>query len=455
MNTLDIFEKQKFFFKTKKTLDLKFRKIQLELLESVLKKNEKKLFDAVQKDFGKSEFDSLTTELGLIYLELKYYRKNLSRLARPKRVRTNLLNLPGSSFLHYDPYGNVLVIGAWNYPLLLTLGPALAALAAGNTVVIKPSETAESTMKALREVINSNFSPEVLHVVEGDHEIASKLLEHRWDKIFFTGSSRVGKIVYEAAAKHLTPVTLELGGKSPAIVSKWADLDLAAKRIVWGKFLNGGQTCVAPDFVLVDEAIKTKLLERVVHYIKKFDYKQGASHFTRIINEKHFDRLESLLEGPHIFYSGERNRKALHFGPTVLSEVNWDHPVMQEEIFGPILPVLGYSNFESILSELSTKEKPLAAYLFTSRSKERKLFTSQYSFGGGCINDVLMHVSNKNLPFGGVGNSGMGNYHGVFGFKTFSHEKALFSKATWGEPDLKYPPYTKIKWKWIQRLFNM
>lgn len=454
MNTLEIYEKQKLFFKSRKTLDLKFRKIQLELLESVLKKNEKVLFEAVKEDFGKSEFDTFTTELGLIYSELKYYRKNLNRLAKPKRVRTNLLNLPGSSFLHYDPYGNVLVIGAWNYPLLLTLGPALAALTAGNTVVIKPSEIAQKTMQVLKEVINSNFSPEVLHVVEGDHEIASELLEHRWDKIFFTGSTRVGKIVYEAAAKHLTPVTLELGGKSPALVSKWADIDLAAKRIVWGKFLNAGQTCVAPDFVLVDEAIKTKFLERVVHYIKKFDYQAGSSHYTRIINSKHFDRLESLLEGPHIFYGGERKREELHFGPTVLSEVQWEHPVMQEEIFGPVLPVIAYSNFDQLIRELSTKEKPLAAYLFTSKSREIKQFSSQYSFGGGAINDVIMHVSNANLPFGGVGNSGMGNYHGVYGFKTFSHEKGVLSKATWGEPNIKYPPYTESKKKWVQRFFK-
>lgn len=450
---METINKQKDFFLTGKTRDLKFRKLQLELFESVLRKNENKLFQAIEKDFGKSKFDTFATELGMLYADLRYYRKNLNRLASPKRKSTNLLNLPGSSYVYKDPLGTVLIIGAWNYPYQLTLGPSIAALAAGNTVVLKPSETAPNTMKAIEELVNENFSSEVFHCEVGDQTVATKLLEEKWDKIFFTGSTRVGKIIYEAAAKHLTPVTLELGGKSPAIVTPSANLKVAAKRIVWGKFLNAGQTCVAPDYLLVHTSIEKELIGELKEALAKAKYEADKPHYTRIINSSHFERLQKLLKGQEVVYGGHANAQTLTIEPTLLKGTTWEDPIMQEEIFGPLLPILTYDSFETALKLLSEKEKPLAAYLFSSKGEEKALFTSKFTFGGGVINDVIMHLANPNLPFGGVGSSGMGNYHGVYGFNTFSHEKAVLKRATWGEPNIKYPPYSEKKLSWIKKFF--
>lgn len=454
MNFQDIIPTQRTFFESQKTKDLKFRRIQLEILRSTLKKNENLLFEAMQKDLGKSKFDTYATELSMVYSELDYYLKNLRSLARPKRVKTNLANLPGKSQIYRDPLGTVLVMAPWNYPLQLSLCPVIAALAAGNTVVLKPSEHAPHTMALLTSLINSTFSPHTFYCVQGGVEVASELLEHKWDKIFFTGSTKVGKIVYQAAAKHLTPVTLELGGKSPAIVTRNADLKTAAKRIVWGKFLNAGQTCVAPDYILVDAAVESEFLSHVTYYLKKFRYEAQSSHYTKIISSSHFERLEGLLEGEDPFYGGNRDKEALYFGPTVLRGITRNSAVMQEEIFGPILPILTYSSFQEALQGVRLEDKPLAAYLFSNRNSEKKAFLSQLSFGGGCINDVVMHLTNPSLPFGGVGPSGMGSYHGAKGFLTFSHEKSLLKRATWGEPSLKYPPYSESKLKWIKRLMS-
>ena len=455
MNIHHILHQQKVFFATHKTKNVSYRIQQLEKLKSVLQEHEEMLYEAIHQDFGKSRFDTFTTEISFILKDITYFLKNLKRLSKPRKVATNLANIPGRSRIYFEPLGNVLVIGAWNYPYQLSLSPMVAAIAAGNTCVIKPSEVAENTMVAMAKIINENFDPELLHVAQGGVEETTEILQLKFDKIFFTGSTRVGKIVYEAAAKHLTPIVLELGGKSPAIVTESADFEVTAKRIVWGKFLNGGQTCVAPDYVLVNEKIKDKFLEYLRSYILKFNYRCDSEHYTRIINEKNFDRLVQLIDPEKIYTGGNHDRSRLFIEPTILHNISWDDKMMEEEIFGPILPVLTYPYFREALTEIQSREKPLAAYLFTNNEDEKKLFTSLVSFGGGCINDVIMHLSNPHLPFGGVGNSGMGHYHGRFSFETFSHQKAVLHRKWWGEPNLKYPPYSENKLKWIKRLLGL
>ncbi len=452
MNFQDILQKQKEFFFTQKTKDLQFRKAQLKKLQEVIQNNENLLYEAIYKDFGKSKFDTFTTEISFVQNDINYFLKNLNSLAKPKKVRTNLVNQLGSSKIYSEPLGNSLVIGAWNYPYQLSLSPVVSAIAAGNTVILKPSEIAENSANAMAKIINENFSEEFLYVAEGGIEETTELLKLKFDKIFFTGSPKVGKIVYEAAAKNLTPVTLELGGKSPAIITDSADFEVAAKRIVWGKFLNAGQTCVAPDYLLVDEKIKENFLEYLKNFIKKFNYTAESEHYTKIINRRNFDRIISLIDLEKVYFGGNYDAQKLYIEPTILDIVTWNDAIMQEEIFGPVLPVLTYSFFREALLEIQKGEKPLAAYLFTKNNDEKNLFTSQISFGGGCINDVVMHLSNENLPFGGVGNSGIGNYHGKYGFEAFSHQKSVLDRATWGEPNFKYPPYSDDKMDWIKRV---
>ncbi|MEZ7927366.1 aldehyde dehydrogenase family protein, partial [Cloacibacterium sp.] len=372
--------------------------------------------------------------------------------AKPKSVLTNIVNQMGSSKIVFEPLGNCLIIGAWNYPYQLTLTPVIAAIAAGNTCMIKPSELPENTMKAMAKLINENFDAKFLYVLEGGVEETTAILKLRFDKIFFTGSPRVGKIVYKAAAEHLTPVTLELGGKSPAFVTEKADLQIAARRIVWGKFINAGQTCVAPDYLYVAEKIKAKFLKVLIEEIKKRNYTDNVDHYCKIINERNFDRLEKMIDREKVVFGGETNREKRYISPTVLDHVTCDDAVMQEEIFGPILPILTYKNLETAMQTVVEGEKPLSAYLFSNDTKEQELFTEKLSFGGGCINDTLMHLSNDRLPFGGVGNSGIGHYHGKFGFIAFSHQKAILKKSNYLEPELKYPPYSDAKLNILKKL---
>ena len=452
MNYADILQQQKTFFNTHATKDLDFRKAQLQKLKKLVKSNEKLLYDAIYQDFGKSEFETFGTEISFVYKDIDYYLKNLKSFAKPKSVLTNIVNQMGSSKIVFEPLGNCLVIGAWNYPYQLTLTPVIAAIAAGNTCVIKPSELPENTMKAMAKLINENFDPQFLYVVEGGVEETTAILKLRFDKIFFTGSPRVGKIVYKAAAEHLTPVTLELGGKSPAFVTEKADLQIAAKRIVWGKFINAGQTCVAPDYLYVAENIKAKFLKVLIEEIKKRNYTDNVDHYCKIINERNFDRLEKMIDREKVVFGGETNREKRYISPTVLDNVTWEDAVMQEEIFGPILPILTYKNLETAMQTVVEGEKPLSAYLFSNDAKEQELFTEKLSFGGGCINDTLMHLSNDRLPFGGVGNSGIGHYHGKFGFEAFSHQKAILKKSNYLEPELKYPPYSDAKLNILKKL---
>lgn len=452
MKYAEILQSQKIFFNSHKTKDLNFRKTQLKKLKNLIKKHENQLYEAIYKDFGKSEFETFGTEISFIYKDIDYYLKNLNSLAKPKKVKTNIVNQLGSSKIYREPLGNCLVIGAWNYPYQLTLTPVVAAIAAGNTCIIKPSELPENTMKAMAQLINENFDSAFLYVVEGGVEETTEILKLKFDKIFFTGSPRVGKIVYQAAAEHLTPVTLELGGKSPAFITENADLEVAARRIVWGKFINAGQTCIAPDYLYVQENIKSKFIEILLSEIKKRNYHENAEHFCKIINERNFARLEKLINREKLIFGGETHREKRYISPTVLDHVTWEDTVMQEEIFGPILPILTYKNLDEAIQKVIEGEKPLSAYIFSNNAKEQTKILEKLSFGGGCINDTLMHISNHHLPFGGVGNSGLGNYHGKFGFDAFSHQKAILDKSIYLEPELKYPPYTDGKLKILKKL---
>lgn len=452
MDYAQILKLQQEFFHAQRTKETAFRKENLLKLKSILKTNEPLLFEAIYKDFRKSEFDTYVNELNLIYREIDYFLKHLDRLSKPRKVKTGIALLPGKSYIYSEPLGCTLIIGAWNYPYALTLIPLVDAMAAGNTGMIKPSELPANVMHIMAELINTNFPPGYLYVAEGGIPETTEMLKLPYDKIFFTGSPRVGRIVYEAAAKNLTPVTLELGGKSPAIVTNSADLEVAAKRIVWGKFLNGGQTCVAPDYLVVEESVKSRLLEFIKQKLDVFNYTDGAEHYVSIINKRNFDRILRLIEPSKLFYGGAYNENTLYIQPTILDNITWNDPVMQEEIFGPVLPVLSFTDFNGMLDEIIKHEKPLAAYLFTKNRQQKTKFLNTVSFGGGCINDTLMHLTGDSLPFGGIGNSGIGHYHGDFGFQTFSHQKSILEKKSWGEPAFKYPPYSQGKLRWIKRL---
>ncbi|WP_345988037.1 aldehyde dehydrogenase [Chryseobacterium sp. Chry.R1] len=452
MDIQEISSAQKAFFKTHKTKSLKFRKMYLEKLKEIITQNEELLYKAIEKDFGKSRFDTFTTELSFVLKDIDYYIKNLKTLSKPQKVSTNLANQIGKSLIYPEPLGCILVIGAWNYPYQLSLSPLVAALAAGNCCILKPSEIAENTMEAMAKIINENFPSEYVYVYKGGINETTDLLKLRFDKIFFTGSTKVGKIVYKAAAENLTPVTLELGGKSPAIITKEANLEVSAKRIVWGKFLNAGQTCVAPDYLVVEESVKEQFLEMLRKYIKEFKYEPGSEQYTRIINQRNFQRLIQLIQKDKVYFGGNYSEEKLYIEPTILTDIEWKDPVMEEEIFGPILPVISFTHYNQMINTITELEKPLAAYLFTNNPEEKEIFKQKITFGGGCINDVVMHLSNDHLPFGGVGNSGIGHYHGKYGFETFSHQKSILERVTWGEPNIKYPPYSDKKLKWIKKL---
>lgn len=452
MDYKNIIEEQHRFFLSGKTKDIEFRTRALKKLLSLLKYNEKRLAEAVYEDFGKSGFDTYSTELSIIYTEIRFFLKKIKSLSRPVKKKTNIANFPGSFHIYREPLGCVLIIGAWNYPYQLTLVPMIDAIAAGNTCIIKPSELPEKTMKLLAELINGSFPKEYLYVAEGGVEETTALLKLPYDKIFFTGSPRVGKIVYKAAAENMIPVTLELGGKSPVVVTAKADLKTAAKRIVWGKFLNAGQTCVAPDYMYVEEGIEKEFLKLLKDRIEMSDYGPGSENYVRIINRRNFDRLQSMIDKDKIYCGGLCDPSSLYIEPTVLKGVSWEDKVMQEEIFGPLLPVLTFKNLPEAIEKIKSMEKPLASYIFSKDKKEQTLFLEEVSSGGCCINDVVMHIVNENVPFGGVGQSGTGNYHGEYGYDCFSHKKTVLHKPSSIENSIKYPPYTKWKSDIIKKL---
>jgi aldehyde dehydrogenase (NAD+) len=447
---------QRDYFKTLATRDVKFRIAQLKKLSALLKSKETELLGAIYKDFGKSAYETYLTELGMTYQEINVAIRNLSFWAAPKKVPSNLANFPSSNYIYAEPYGVCLVIGAWNYPIQLSLIPMVSAMAAGNTVIVKPSELSANVSKVLTQIVNEAFEANYLHFVEGGVAETTALLAERFDKIFFTGSVPVGRIVYQAAAKHLTPVTLELGGKSPAIVLKDCNLKLTAQRLVWGKFLNAGQTCVAPDYLLVEESIKEQLLDALRNEITtRYQFDNGLpENYVQMINDRNFERVLSLIDPLKVAIGGKYNRELRIIEPTVLDNVSWEDKVMQDEIFGPVLPIIGFKSLDEAIRKVIEGEKPLALYVFTSSNKLAKRILTEISFGGGAVNDTIMHLSNGNLPFGGVGNSGIGSYHEEAGFNAFSHQKSVLRRLSPLEIFIKYKPYTKVKMVLLRFIFE-
>jgi len=450
----ELVEAQKKFFNTNATKGIAFRIDQLKKLENLLRENEELLHQAIYEDFKKSSFENYTTEISLLYHDIREAVKNVRKWSSKKRVATNLANLPAKSYIIPEPLGTSLIIGAWNYPYQLSLAPAIAAIAAGNTVILKPSELPINTSNAMAKLINENFDPGFFRVVEGGVAETTALLDQRFDKIFFTGSIAVGKIVYQAAAKNLVPVTLELGGKSPAIITENCDLKMTVKRLIWGKFLNAGQTCIAPDYVMVHTAIKDRFLEMAKNEIEASRFEVEEDNYVQIINEAHMHRLIDLIDVHKVFVGGKYNLEARIIEPTILKDVSFDDKIMKDEIFGPILPVINYGNLDTAIAQIKSMPKPLACYVFTKDKQVKQKILNEIPFGGGAINDTIMHIANSNLGFGGVGDSGIGSYHGEHGFRTFSHYKGILEKATWIEPELKYYPHTKTKLKWIKRLIG-
>lgn len=446
---------QRTFWINNSTQEIDFRIQQLKKLKALLKTNESLLNQAIYDDFQRSAFDNYTNELGLLYREIDHTIKNIKTWAKRKRAKTNWINFPARSYIIPEPLGVVLVIGAWNYPFLLSLAPVVAALAAGNTVILKPSELPAHTSAVLTRLINENFEPHYFVAVEGGISETSELLLEKFDKIFFTGSVAVGKIVYQAAAKHLTPVTLELGGKSPSIITEDCNLPMCVKRLVWAKFLNAGQTCIAPDYVVIHESRKAEFLGLVKAEIEKECYSVSQGNYIQIINDKNLTKLTKLIEKDKLYYGGSYDETARILEPTIMHNISFEDAVMQEEIFGPILPVISYTNLDEVIGQIKAMPKPLACYIFTKQKSLRDKILKEVSFGGGAVNDAIMHFSNGHMPFGGVGDSGIGSYHGESGFKTFSHYKSILDKPTWFEPNLKYFPHTPFKFKLIKFLMNL
>lgn len=450
----DTVARQRAFFASDRTKDIGFRIAQLKKLKQLLREYEPKLNEAICADFSKSAFDNYATELALLHVEINDAVRKIKRWSGVKRVRTNLANFPARSYIIPEPLGVSLVIGAWNYPYQLSLGPAIAAIAAGNTVIVKPSELPVRTSRAMAEMINRHFDPGFFTVVEGGVPETEALLRERFDKIFFTGSVRVGRIVYQAAARHLTPVTLELGGKSPAFVLDDQNMEMYVKRLVWAKFLNAGQTCIAPDYVLVHRPLREKFIQLVIAQIEQHSYAIAHGNYVQIIDERNLSRLIGLLDDGKIVYGGRSDSAERWLEPTVMTDVGFEDKVMQEEIFGPILPVIAFDTLDEAIEAVRSREKPLSCYVFTRDNRLSERVLREVSFGGGCVNDAVMHVSNSRLPFGGVGESGTGAYHGAHGFRTFSHYKSILDKPTWFESHFKYPPYTPFKLKWLKRLLG-
>ena len=435
--------------------DINYRKESLKKLLHVITKNEDAIIKALYDDFKKPAFEAVLTETNYVISDLKETIKNISSWAKPKKVWGSLLNFPSSDFIYSEPYGNVLILSPWNYPFQLALCPLVAAVAAGNKVTLKPSELTPNTSAIISKIISETFPVKDVVVVTGDATIAADLLKKRWDYIFFTGSVGVGKIVAKAAAENLTPVTLELGGKSPCIVDETANLELSARRIVWGKIINAGQTCVAPDYILVHHKMKDTFVKFLIQEIQKAlgPNPEESPDYARIINLKNWERQLSLLEGQKILFGGESNKDSLYLAPTLLDNPSMDSLVMKEEIFGPVLPILSYESENDIEKIISSFDKPLSLYLFSENKSFIDEVLKKYSFGGGCINDTVMHLVNNRLPFGGVGNSGMGAYHGKLSFDIFSHQKSIVKRGTWLDVPLRYAPYND-KLKTIRQLLK-
>lgn len=456
MSESTLIQQQRTFFHGGKTKSVHFRKQQLKKLKQIIEKNENSIYEALKEDLNKTPFEAHMTELGLVYEEINYMLKHLKQFSKPKKVQTPIVHFYSKSKIVAEPLGSVLIISPWNFPINLSLIPLVGAMAAGNCAVLKPSEISPATSHLLKHLINDNFVKKYITVVEGEAETTQALVHQGFDYCFFTGSSEVGKEIMKSASEHLTPVTLELGGKSPAIIMNDANLKLAARRIVWGKYLNAGQTCVAPDHLLVQKESKEKLLsymrQELYHFygldpLKNEDY-------PKIINEKHFNRIKSLFDNKNIIHGGEADSETLKIAPTFIDSPSWDSDLMQEEIFGPILPILTFDDLNEVVELMHRKPKPLALYLFTESKNVKEIVTNYISFGGGCINDTLIHLANTHLPFGGVGNSGFGQYHGKYSFETFSNQKSITEKTNLFDITLRYAPFAIIPFFIVRKLMK-
>lgn len=456
MHIDELVKRQRKFFKLGFTKRPEYRVLMLIRLKEEIEKMESEILDALKEDLGKSSFEGYMTEVGMTLEELGYMIKNLQRFSRCRPVLTPLAQFPSKSYKVAEPYGVTLIMSPWNYPFLLTMQPLVDALAAGNTAILKPSNYSSATSAVIKKLIGQCFDPEYVSVVEGGREVNSKLLDEHFDYIFFTGGKTVGRLVMEKASAHLTPVSLELGGKSPCIIDESANLKTAARRIVFGKFLNCGQTCVAPDYLLVQESVKDRLTKYILREINlQFGKKPLESqNYGRIINDRHFERLMSLIEGENILTGGEGNADECRISPTVLGDVSMEAPVMQEEIFGPIMPILTFKTIDEAIEMIEKNPSPLALYLFTENSRTKRRLLQQVRFGGGCINDTIIHLATNKMGFGGVGDSGMGSYHGKTGFDTFTHYKSIVDKGTWLDIPVRYQPYNKVKLLLLKKMLK-
>lgn len=454
-NLSETIQKQRDFFFTQKTKDIAFRFEMLKKLEHSINKYEDKIIQALHDDLKKSPYEAYMTEIGMVKEELSFHLKHLKSWAKPKRVKTPILHFISSSFIYPEAYGVVLIIAPWNYPFNLLFTPLIGAISAGNCVVLKPSIHSPHTSTLIEELITNTFREEHISIFMDEERLNQTLKKDKFDYIFYSGNSAFGKKIMEAASKHLTPVTLELGGKSPCIVDREANIDYSARRIAWGKFLNAGQSCVAPDYVFVDKEIKNKVIETLQKYIKIFygENPEENPDFSRIINDKHFKRLCGLMQKGTILTGGETKKETRYISPTIIDDINPEDPIMQEEIFGPLLPVLEYNTLDEAISFINSRPKPLALYFFSQSRKKQKMVLNQTSFGGGCINDTIMHIAGSYLPFGGIENSGMGAYHGKATFDIFSHKKSILKKSNVLDVKLRYPPY-KRKMKLLRRFMK-
>ena len=450
-----LLEKQRSYYRSGETIPVKFRVEQLKKLYAAVKKYQTEINDALQSDLGKSHYEGFMCESGLVLTEISYMIKHAKKFAKRKTVATPLAQFHSHSYKQPVPYGNVLIMSPWNYPFLLTLDPLADAIAAGNTAIVKPSAYSPATSKIVEKIVKECFAPEYVAVVTGGRAENTALLDQKFDFIFFTGSQAVGKEVLRRAAEHLTPAVLELGGKSPCIVDASANIGLAAKRIVWGKYLNCGQTCVAPDYILCERAVKDAFVKAVVAEIKKQFGEAPLENqdYGKIINEKHFERLCGLIDQSKVVIGGNTNPDTCQIAPTVMDNVTNDDAVMGEEIFGPIMPILTFDDFDTVVAELKTKDKPLALYLFSSDKKHIKRVATELSYGGGCINDVVIHLATSEMGFGGVGESGMGGYHGKDGFDAFSHYKSIVDKKTWLDLPMRYQPFKSKLYEKLLQIF--
>lgn len=435
--------KQKAFFRKEQTKNVSFRLAALKKLKDAIKVNEQEIMAALKTDLNKSELDAYAAEIGFVLAELTFTIKNLSSWVKTKSVKTPMTHFGSTSYIYSEPYGVALIIAPWNYPFQLAIAPLIGAIAAGNCAVLKPSELTPKTSEVLAKLINGLYPEEFVSVVEGGVETSTALLEEKFDYIFFTGSVPVGKIIMEAAAKNLTPVTLELGGKSPCIVHDDANIKVAAKRVAWGKFTNAGQTCIAPDYLYVHKNVKDKFLSEFKNTIKELYGENPLRNpdYTHIVSERHFKRLEGFLDNGQVYSGGKTDSDTLAIEPTVLTNISWDDPIMQDEIFGPILPVMEYSHLSEVLDGIHNHPKPLALYIFTENNQVQQTVLNSVSFGGGCVNDTVYHFVSPHLPFGGVGPSGIGSYHGKGSFDTFSHKKSVLKQTTLFDIPFRYPNF--------------